>query len=118
MTAALKKFASLEGIKGAWFWAIGAADDIEVAFYDLRKRKYVSRRFRQRLEILNITGNIGRKGREVVLHAHGTFSRPNYSVVGGHVISCRISATCEIYLKKLKLLKRKRDPKTGLNLLA
>jgi predicted DNA-binding protein with PD1-like motif len=114
---ALKKLAQDLKIKGAWFWAIGAADRIEIAFYDLKKKKYIQRKFSGRLEILNITGNIAVKNGEVIIHAHGVFGTPRFGAIGGHIISCRISATCEIFLQKLSRLRRKPDKKIGLNLL-
>jgi predicted DNA-binding protein with PD1-like motif len=115
---ALKKLAQNLKIKGAWFWAIGAADKIEIAFYDLKKKSYIQRKFSGRLEILNITGNIAIKNGGVIIHAHGVFGTPRFDAIGGHIISCRISATCEIYLLKTSLLRRTNDPKSGLNVLA
>lgn len=115
--SSLRALAKKEKLRGAWFWAIGGTDDVELAFYNLKKKRYITRRFRGRLEIVSLTGNIARKGKEVMIHAHGVFSRPNYATIGGHIIACRISATCEVYIEKLPALRRRYDPKTGLNLL-
>lgn len=114
---ALEEFVLKNGIRGAWFWAIGAADEVEIAFYDIKKRKYITKRIKSRLEIVSIVGNIARKDKDVIVHAHGAFSRPDYRVIGGHIFSCRISATCEIHIKKLSALRRKPDPTTALHLL-
>jgi predicted DNA-binding protein with PD1-like motif len=139
----LQDFARRSNVRGAWFWAIGATDDLVLAFYDLTKKQYLTKRFRQRLEILNITGNLAKtdiltfsrmsecrlrgfgknkrridlQGEETAVHAHGVFGKPDFSVIGGHVVSCRVSATCEVYLEKLSALRRAPDSKTGLNLL-
>ena len=121
----LQQFVRKRRIGGAWFLAIGAVDDVEIAFYDLKKGKYVHRRFRSRMEILNVTGNIALRRRsgqakkegDIVVHAHGIFGKPNYQTVGGHIVRCRISATCEIYFKKLPPLRRKPDGKSGLYIL-
>jgi predicted DNA-binding protein with PD1-like motif len=113
----IKMFARKNNIKGGWFWAIGASDKIEIAFYNLKKKKYIRKSFAGSLEIINITGNISTKGDELVIHAHGAFGTPNFGAIGGHIFYCRISATCEIYLVKLKKLDRKIDSFTGLNLL-
>ncbi|MFN7088430.1 MAG: PPC domain-containing DNA-binding protein [Candidatus Paceibacteria bacterium] len=102
---------------GAWFWGIGAAEMLNIAFYDLKLKKYVTKQYRGVFEILNITGNISKKGKEYFIHAHGTFSRPNYSTIGGHIVDFRVGGTCEIYIAKLGSLKRGFDAKTGLNLL-
>lgn len=114
---ALRRLAAQRKIRGAWFLALGAADRIEIAFYDMRKKKYITRKFAGRLEILHLAGNIARNGQGIAVHAHGVFGRPNYGAIGGHVVSCRISATCELYLVKLGAMKRRPDPRTGLNLL-
>jgi predicted DNA-binding protein with PD1-like motif len=139
----LQDFARRSNVRGAWFWAIGATDDLTLAFYDLATKKYFAKRFRQRFEILNVTGNIAKtdiltfsrmsecrlrgfgkskrridlQGEEIAVHAHGVFGKPDFSVIGGHVVSCRISATCEVYIQKTAPIKRIADPKTGLNLL-
>lgn len=115
--SALQNFAEKSKIRGAWFWAIGAADRIEIAYYDLKKKRYISRKFSGRMEIVNITGNISVREKEIAIHAHGIFSTPRYGTIGGHVISCRISATCEMYIQKTRPLYRRRDSATGLNLL-
>lgn len=125
LVTALRDFAQKSKIRGAWFWAIGATDKLEIAFYDLTQKKYICKKFSQRLEILNVTGNIAlrlgsgqaAKGKEIIIHAHGVFGKPNYSTIGGHIISCRISGTCEICLQKTVRLSRSRDSATGLNLL-
>ncbi len=123
LISSLKDFAKKQKISGAWFLAIGAADRIEIAFYDLKKKRYVRKKFSGRLEILSISGNISLNSEtttedsDIVIHAHGIFAKPNYSTIGGHIISCRISATCEVFLQKTKSLFRKYDQFTGLNLL-
>ena len=116
LIAALKKIAASHQIRGAWFTALGAADDIEVASYSLHTKKYSMKRFRGEFEILNITGNVARKGTETIVHAHGSFGRTNFSTIGGHIMKCLVSASCEIHLQKLPPLNRAFNPEIGLNL--
>jgi len=113
----LKAFCENQKINGAWFWGLGAADDLELAFYDLTKKQYLKKRFRGGYEILQLHGNIAHKRKEIIVHAHGIFSDRSSKIIGGHVFRCRISATCEIYLGALPALRRTHDSRTGLNLL-
>lgn len=55
---------------------------------------------------------------KLTIHIHGTFSKNDLSVIGGHVKELVISATCEVLLIpfEIKLLRAK-DDMTGLNLL-
>ena len=57
-------------------------------------------------------------GRPASLHAHGSFGRTDFSVIGGHVFKLVTLATCEIFLIKLDgEMKRKNNPDLQLNLL-
>lgn len=136
----LMRFSRQNRIRGAWFSAFGGAEEIEIGYFDLKKKKYFRRRFRGPFEILGITGNIAlrpiraaqgrpeefegrqssgqaRKGKEFVFHAHGAFGKTNYSVIGGHIFRAVTGGTCEILVQKLPRLKRAPDSRTGLSLL-
>jgi predicted DNA-binding protein with PD1-like motif len=101
------------------FTAIGATDDVTVSYYNMQKKAYEDTRFEQNLEIVNLTGNISYLDNTPIVHAHGSFAGPNLKVIGGHIKSLRVSATCEVAFFPLKgLIKRRRDEETGLNLMA
>jgi predicted DNA-binding protein with PD1-like motif len=100
------------------FTAIGATDDVTVSFYNLQKKVYEDTRFEQNMEVINLTGNISYLEGKPQVHVHGSFSGPDLKVIGGHVKSLRISATCEVSFTPIKgLVKRKFDAETGLNLM-
>ena len=55
---------------------------------------------------------------ETYLHLHINLCREDMSVIGGHLNECRVSATCEMFVRKLEgAVERKLDEAvTGLNL--
>lgn len=97
----LTKFCSTHAINNGYFHAIGSAENPVVAHYRVDTKKYTERKLSGIFEILSIQGNIGLFEGEPLVHAHGAFSDEEMKVVGGHVVKCPISATCEVVLKKL-----------------
>ena len=112
------EFLKKNKIGGGFFYGLGAGTDPEVAFYDLKKEKYLTKRFKGDLEVLNLTGNISKLGKEIVIHQHVSLGKKNFEAVGGHLMNMRIGGTLEIFLTVTPPLKRSKDATTGLNLLA
>ena len=106
-----------EKINGGFFFGVGAVDQVELAHYDVGKKKYSSLKFNQPLEMVNITGSIG-KEKDLIIHSHAVFSDPQMKTVGGHLVEARVSGTAEIYLVVLPKLRKKYDQETGLKLFA
>jgi len=114
----LEKFCKENSIYAAWLTGIGATQKTEIGYANLEKRGYDSQHFNEHMEITSLVGNISLKDGEPFVHAHGTFARHSMELIGGHIVSCVISATCEIKLEKLEgELSRKHDEFTGLHLL-
>lgn len=100
------------------FTGLGACDVVELSYYHLELKEYKKKEFREDLEITNLTGNISWLGENPTVHVHGTFSKNDFSVIGGHVFEMRVSGTCEIHLQKIReKIFRQKDEGTGLNLL-
>lgn len=119
LISAITDFIEKEHYGAGSFTALGATNDVTVSFYDLQKKVYLDTRFRQNMEVVNLTGNISYLDNKPVIHCHGSFAGPNLKVIGGHVKSLNISATCEVAFFPMKgLVKRKYDEETGLNLMA
>ena len=115
----LKKLAENENITCGIIRGLGAADRADVALYDIAAREYHTRVFEEPMEISSLEGNITRKEGEVYLHLHITLCDAGQNAHGGHLRSCRISATGEIFVTALEgELGRKADEVTGLNLFA
>lgn len=114
--AIFTEFLEKNRIKGGFFYGLGAGTDPEVAFYDMSKKKYLKKRFKGDLEVLNLTGNVSKSGKDTVIHQHITLGKKNFEAVGGHLMNMRIGGTLEIFLAVTPALKRSKDVDTGLNL--
>jgi uncharacterized protein len=116
--AELKRFCADEGITAGSLTAIGAAQEVELACYDVDKKHYATRRFKKKLEIAGVIGTISMFEGEVVIHAHGTFSTQEMQAVAGHVNRMVISATCEMtVIAHGGPVERQHSAKIGLNLM-
>jgi uncharacterized protein len=113
----LEKFLKKEKILGGWFWGIGALTGAEIAYYDLEKEKYLVKKFKEKLEVLSLTGNIAMAKNDRLTHAHIVLGRKNFSVIGGHLVSGSVGGTLEVLLDANFKLSKKLDKKTGLSLL-
>ena len=116
--ASLAAFCRAEQVTLGSVQALGAADHATVGLYDVAAREYHKHTFDEPMEITSLVGNISTKDGEVYLHLHINLCRADMSVIGGHLNECRISATCEMFVRKLPgSVGRKLDTETtGLNL--
>lgn len=111
-------FCTEEDIKSAWISGIGAVESATLSTYDLDKKEYKSNNLEGRLELLNLTGNIGTLDGKIVAHLHCTIADGNAEAFGGHLTKAIVSATCEILITKIDFqIRRGLDPRTGLNLI-
>jgi predicted DNA-binding protein with PD1-like motif len=114
----LKAFLISEKIVAGSFSGLGAADHLEVAYYNLKTREYERQTIREEVEILSLQGNVAWKGEELILHIHGVFGRRDLSTFGGHLFSIVVSGVCEMHFVTLpKKMGRTFDAVTGLNTL-
>ncbi|MDO8572973.1 MAG: DNA-binding protein [bacterium] len=118
LLSSLRAFLDKEKIKAGYFTGLGAAEVLELAYYNLSTKKFERHTIREDVEILSLVGNIAILKNERIIHIHGTFGRKDLSVLGGHIFSLHISGACEIHLIKLPgEMTRAYDEATGLNLL-
>lgn len=111
-------FAREKKIEAAWLSAIGSCKDVELGFYDLEKKEYANKVFREPLEILEASGTLAVKGGDPILHWHGILGNAEYETIGGHIHRLIANATVEVFIHKLnETLERGYDENTGLNLL-
>jgi predicted DNA-binding protein with PD1-like motif len=114
----LSDFFHEEQLTAALFTAIGAAAEVTLAYYDLVEKAYVDHELKEDLEIVSVTGNIGRMNEKPIIHAHGIFADRELQTYGGHIKKLIVSATCEVTLTILEgEIVRAHDEKTGLNLI-
>ncbi len=115
----LVEFLKKEGVTAGHITGLGAASEIEIAYYNLETKKYERKIIAENLEILNLTGNVGVKEHdELVVHIHATFGRNDFSVIGGHVFEIKVSGACEVHIVSFPgKINRTYDEQTGLTLM-
>lgn len=108
-----------ENISSCWLNAVGGALSAEIGFYHLDKKEYEYTSVNELMEITGLQGNLAWDGTEPMLHIHGTFSKPDLSVIGGHVKELVVGGTCEVLLSKWNgaKLSRTMNDAIGLKLL-
>jgi predicted DNA-binding protein with PD1-like motif len=118
MIEKLTEFIKTENIRSGYFNAIGAVSSVELAHYNLEKKRYSSKLINRPLEIVSLMGNVAIKGREIIVHAHGCFGTDKMELYGGHLKEATVAATIEIIFNEFKgTLNKKYDEDTGLNLM-
>lgn len=119
LVESLTKLAKQEKLPSCWVNVIGGALSAEVGYYNLPKKEYEWHNVVELVEITGLQGNLTWDGEEPKWHLHGTFSKSDLSVVGGHVRELIVGGTCEIMLHKWykEPLTRSEDKETGLKLL-
>jgi len=119
LIATLTKLIEEENIPTCWISGLGASQKTELGFYDIEAKEYIWQTFDEPMEVLALSGNISWLDDEPNLHIHGSFSKKDFSSVGGHVKSLIVNGTCEIFMHKWDSDKLNRiyDSEVGLNLL-
>lgn len=111
-------FLKEQDIKGAFFYGLGGATQVKVAYYRLSKKEYQYETISgDHLEITSITGNVALLNNEYRVHNHINFSDQSLNVHGGHCEELMVGGTLEIHLTVLNEMKREQDENIGLALL-
>jgi predicted DNA-binding protein with PD1-like motif len=102
------------------FTAIGAAHDVELGYWDGKRKIYLRKKLRGTLEIVALTGNVSRieDGRSFV-HAHAVLGDSKFRSYSGHLFAATAEPTCEISLRPQEgAVERVMDKQVGLRLLS
>ena len=114
--ASLVDFARQTEIAGATIMAIGAMSDPVIGYFNTQTKEYDRRELSGDFEIVGLTGNIGWRDGEPMVHAHVVLSSP-VEVHAGHLFSGTVCVTGEFVIRPMEQrLERRRDPDTGLYL--
>ncbi|MBI4134884.1 MAG: DNA-binding protein [Candidatus Sungbacteria bacterium] len=118
IVSSLRSFLKEKNIRAGCFTGLGAAESLEIAFYNLANREYERKTANYDVEILSLVGNTAMIDGEPIIHMHGVFGKRDFSAFGGHVFRIIVSGSCEVHLAALDgFMKREPDETTGLNLL-
>ena len=117
LVESLKAMCAREGIRLAQVSAIGAADKASVGVYDLAEKRYHREDLEGFMEIASLSGSVTEMNGEPYTHLHGTLADQRNVLHGGHVISLRVGATCEMFVRELEgSVTRVKDEGLGINL--
>lgn len=118
LTATLTTFCKTKNIQAGSFFALGAAGELILSYYNLATKSYEDKEIHEDVEIISILGNIALLNKKHMIHMHGSFSKKDFSVIAGHIKKLIVSATCELTLQVFtNKIERSYDETTGLNLL-
>jgi len=111
-------FAAERGIEGAEVRAIGAVDKASVGYFLREEKRYDVKEFDGNMEVVSLLGNLARTDAGMFVHAHIALGRPDFSLVGGHLVEATVSVTMEVFLRPVPAgLERDLDPRFNLKLL-
>lgn len=114
----LTQFAEQQRIRSGSFSGIGAVEKTTLAYYDLDLKKYLTREFPERMELVSLQGNYAYLNGKPFVHCHVVISGRDYVPYAGHLMKAIISATGEIFITaNANEIDRGPDPVTGLNLI-
>jgi predicted DNA-binding protein with PD1-like motif len=116
----LADFLAAQKIEACAFNGLGTVVSVELGFYNSHLKEFRKKPFIEDFEVVSLTGNgalLAADGKPIV-HAHGVFSRIDFSLIGGHIFELLAGATCEIFITKIEGgMKRDMNSDFNLNLL-
>lgn len=96
--AALNDFVNAQSIASGRVSGIGAVSRAVLRFFNFATKGYVDQPFEEQMELSNLTGNIARKGDQIILHAHATLGRSDYTALAGHLSAATIHGAGEFFV--------------------
>ena len=102
LTAEIAKIVKKEKIREAVVDGIGTVNELKLYLSEDLREKGETLEFTEQMEVTTLLGNVKLKGGRIVVHVHGTFSRRDMSVVGGHVVSATVSPMFELMITPTK----------------
>jgi len=96
----LMKFIKAENIAGGFINGMGAVERVTIGFYDYNHKCYITKTYRDRLEIGNLTGNICYTDDtdEPFVHCHVTVGDSSLNAYTGHLFEAIVLVTVEIFV--------------------
>ncbi|MAV63844.1 MAG: hypothetical protein CMG00_01480 [Candidatus Marinimicrobia bacterium] len=107
-----------EGLKCGWVSGLGAVCDVDLAYYNLKNKKYSRKKFCDYFELVSFSGNILLLDASHFIHSHVTLSSSDFKAIGGHLFDAKISVTGEFKVDVLNVdINRKLCSNFNLNLM-
>jgi len=89
-----REYLARQNIRAGHLTGLGAAESLEIAFYNLATKEYERRKTNYDVEILSLVGNVALMEGAPVIHMHGTFGKRDFLAFGGHIFSIVAAASC------------------------
>jgi predicted DNA-binding protein with PD1-like motif len=114
----LAGFAREHQLKASHFTAIGAFQDITLAYFDWDKKDYQPIPIPEQVEALSLVGDIVLDQGEPKVHAHAIVGKSDGTAYGGHLLQARVRPTLEVIIVESSgELRRSYDPLSKLDLI-
>ena len=94
----LTQFCIDNDISSAQVSGIGAVKNIDLGVYDIEKKDYHHKMFKEIHELISFQGNIALKDGKPFVHAHITIGNHDMDVFGGHLFEMEVAAVGEFIL--------------------
>ncbi|HLG93654.1 MAG TPA: PPC domain-containing DNA-binding protein, partial [candidate division Zixibacteria bacterium] len=96
--SSILQFAAKVNINSGAFFGLGAINNFELGYYDLKTRKYEKETFAEDMEVGNITGNIASLDGKPLVHTHVTVSGKDLKALTGHLFIAEVALTLELFV--------------------
>jgi uncharacterized protein len=117
--AELGKFIRDNEVEAASLTAIGAFHRAVLGYFDWDSKQYKKIAVEEQVEVLSLLGDVAVAEAGPTLHVHAVLGKADGSVVGGHLLEGHVRPTLEVILiQPPSYLRKRRDPTTGLALIA
>lgn len=114
----LQEFAEKYQIQSAHFTAIGALNEVTLAWFDPQRKMYRRIPIHGQVEVVSMIGDIALYQGKPTVHTHMVVGLPDGTTKGGHVLDAHVSPTLEVMVTVDPIAMHKRlDPETDLTLI-
>jgi uncharacterized protein len=115
----LTAFAREHEIDAASLTAIGALSSAVLGYFDWTSKQYKRIPVDEQVEVVSLMGDVAVADGLPTLHVHAVLGKHDGSVLGGHLIEAHVRPTLEVILvQQPSYLRKRKDPETGLALIA
>ena len=116
---ALQQFVQEHKVDAAALTAIGAFERAVIGYFDWVTKDYKRIPVAEQVEVLSLLGDVAEADGKPTLHIHAVLGKSDGTVVGGHLLEGHVRPTLEVILTQPPAhLRKKKDPETGLALIA
>jgi predicted DNA-binding protein with PD1-like motif len=115
----LGKFVREQEVEAASITAIGAFRRAVLGYFQWDAKEYKKIMVEEQVEVLSLLGDVAVGDQGPTLHLHAVLGKADGSTVGGHLLEALVRPTLEVILiQPPSYLRKRKDPETGLALIA